>query len=96
MRSDVPQTHAAGKIGTGDKELDQMLTVSGSVKDRIQEWLSSDQRKDALKKIYRALPWTNVNSDGLRLYDPHSKVDYYHLQNNLKLLSEAIPKLKID
>ncbi|MFC1798774.1 hypothetical protein ACFLZL_03105 [Thermodesulfobacteriota bacterium] len=96
LRSGIQQTHAADTIGTGDEELDQMLSVSGSDKDRIQEWLSSDQRKDALKKIYQALPSINVNNDGLRLHDQHSKVDYYHLQNNLKLLSEAILKLQID
>ena len=96
LRSGIPQTHATDTIGTGDEELDQILSVSGSDKGRIQEWLNSDQRKDTLKKIYQALPSININSDGLLLHDQHSKVDYYHLQNNLKLLSEAILKLKMD
>jgi hypothetical protein len=96
LRSGIPQARAEDTIGTGDEELDQMLTVSGSDKNEIREWLNSDQRKDALKILYQALPSINVNSDGLRLRDQHIKADYYHLQNNLKLLSEAILKLKID
>ena len=56
LRSGIPQAHAADTIGTGDEELDQMLTVSGSDKNEIQEWLNSDQRKDALKILYQALP----------------------------------------
>ena len=96
LRSVVPQARAADTVETGDEELDQMLVVSGSDKNRIQEWLNSGQRKDALKKIYQALPSINVNSDGLRLRDKHIKADYYHIQNNLKLLSEAILKLEID
>lgn len=91
-----PQAHAVDKTETGDEELDQILVVSGSDKNKIQEWLNSDQRKNTLKKIFQALPSVNINSDGLRLHDLHKKADYDRIRNTLTLLSEAIQKLKID
>jgi len=96
MPFSFPQSRADDSIGTGDEDLDQMLFVSGSDKNSIHEWLNSAQRKDALKKIYQALPSVNVNSDGLRFHDRHSKADYERLQNNLRSLSEAVLRLKID
>jgi len=91
-----PQARSEDTIGTGDEELDKLVFVSGSDKNRIQEWLNSDQRIDALKQLYGALPSVNVNCDGLHFHDLYSKADYDRLQNNLRLLSEAILKLKID
>jgi len=91
-----PQARADDSIGTGDEDLDQMLFVSGSDKNSIHKWLNSSQRKDVLKNLYQALPSVNVNSDGLRFHDRHSKADYERLQNNLRSLSEAALRLKID
>lgn len=91
-----PQPRADESLGTGDEELDKLVFVSGSDKIRIQEWLSSGQRKYALKRLYQALPSVNVNSDGLHFHDLHSKADYERLQSNLRALSDAVLKLKID
>lgn len=96
MSSSFSQAHPTDKIEINDERLNQMLFVSGKDKNKIQEWLNSNQRKDALKKLYQTLPSVNLNSNGLCLYDLHNKADYSHLQNNLSLLSEAILKLKID
>jgi hypothetical protein len=91
-----PQPRADDSIGTGDEELDKLVFVSGSDKNSIHEWLNASQRKDALKNLYQALPSVNVNNDGLHFHDLHSKADYERLQNNLRALSEAALRLKID
>lgn len=89
-----PQLHATDAIETGDKELDQMLDISGNDKSNIQKWLNSDHRKDALKKIFKACPSVNINSKGLHLYDMHNKAEYDHVRNNLKILIDTILKLQ--
>ena len=95
LRAAIPQTPETDTIGTGDEELDKIVSVSGSDKNKIQEWLNSGQRTDALKRIYQALPLINVDSDGLRFHDQYTKADYDRIHNNLDLLSETILKLKI-
>jgi len=95
LRSGLSQSHADDTIGTGDEELDQLLLVSGKDKSSIQEWLNAHQRKDTLKKLYQALPSININSEGLRYHDKHSKADYDRLQGNLELLSKAILSFKL-
>ena len=94
LRSGLSQSRTDDSIGTGDEELDQLLRVSGNDKSSIQEWLNSQQRRDTLKKLYQAFPSININSDGLRYHDKHSKADYDRLQSNLELLSKAILNLK--
>jgi hypothetical protein len=95
LRSGIPQARAADTIGTGDEKLDKMLSVSGSDRNKILEWLNPGKRKGALKNLFQALPAINVNSNGLSLHDPHTRADYDRLQNNLNLLSEAIRRLEI-
>lgn len=96
LRSGISQSPVIDTIETGEEELDKMLLISESDKKKIQEWLNSGQRKGALKKIYRALPSISVNSEGLRLQERYSKVDFNRIQNNLKLMSETILNLRID
>ena len=96
LRSGISQSPVIDTIGTGEEELDKMLLISGNDKKKIKEWLNSSQRRGALKKIYRVLPSISVNSEGLRLQERYSKVDFSRIQNNLKLMSETILNLKID
>ncbi len=79
---------------TGDEELDRTLSVSGSDKDKIQEWLNSGRRKETLIKKYEELPSLIVNNDGLQLKDQNSRADYNRIRNNLTLLIEMVLKLE--
>ncbi|MFH2044322.1 MAG: hypothetical protein ABIK92_04155 [Pseudomonadota bacterium] len=91
-----PQLHATDAIETGDEELDQMLEISGNDKSNIQKWLNLNQRKDVLKRMFRASLSVNINSKGLLLHDLHSKAEYDHVRNNLKTLNDTILKLQMD
>ncbi len=86
----------ADSIVMSDEELDKIMFVSGSDENKIKEWLNSEQRKDVLKKLYKALPSVNMNKDGLHLHERHSKADYERINNNLTLLTEAVQKLKVN
>lgn len=81
-------------IKTGDEEFDQLLFISSNKQQAVQEWLNVEQRRDALKELYAALPMVNINSDGLRFHDLNNKADYDHLKNNLTKLTKAVQKLQ--
>ena len=81
-------------LTTGDADLDKMLFISGTDQEKILEWLNTDQRKDALKRMYQEIPSVNVDQQGCRLYDRSKRADYPHLQKNLSVLTDAILQLK--
>lgn len=83
-------------IETGDKELDQLIFVSGSDENRIKTWINSNQNKEALKKLYQTLPYAIINTESIHYHDQYNKPDYDHIKNNLTLLIETILKLKMD
>jgi len=96
MRSAMQQGREDDTISTGSAELDTMITVSGSDRDRINEWLDQDQRKDTLKMLYQALPMMNIDSSGLRYHDTYTRADHRRVQDNLRAMSDAVRSLATD
>ena len=88
------QIQRPGEIKTGDEELDNMITISGSDESKIKEWLNLNMRNDTLKKLFKALPFVIIDNNGIRFRDSFSKADFDHIKNNLTILSETVLKLK--
>ena len=85
-----------GEIITGDDELDSLITISGSNEKDVKEWLSSSYRKDALKNLYKKIPYAMIDNNEIRFRDPFSKADSDRIKNNLTFLCEAVKKLKYE
>lgn len=85
--------HDIDSIPSGDDELDKAVVVTGKDADKIREWIGSDQIKEALKNLYKAIPSANVNTNGLHFDELNGKPDYENVKANLDILSSAAKKL---
>ncbi len=83
-------------IKSGDAELDQMVVISGSDAAKIMEWLGSDQIKDRLRDLYKALPSLNIDKRGLHYYELKGKPDYENLKTKLEVLCGAVQNLGVN
>ncbi len=96
LRAGLPQSGTGDMPGTGDAELDQILQVWEGDRDRFREWLNSAGNKNALKKVYQALPEASIDSDRIRYNDNYTKADYGRIQKNLELLRKSVKNLRRD